>query len=222
MSDPHSHRRPAPAGPSDELLLAAVERAGRHRGMDAPAIPVWTILEHLDIARRSADARRVRARLDVMSDGDWLVCARRHGVPTWQLSEQGRHRLRRAARSDVGPALPESPQHRAWRNARISAGQEIERFHTDLLEQLSTATTLLAADHRPHSDTWFELAEMLSRTCRLMGSASHCLYEWPEPDDARPDVDEGVDPGDVGLARERLEHLRALRAGRRNIALWRR
>jgi hypothetical protein len=222
MSDPHSHQRPAPAGPCDELLLAAVERAGRHRATDATAVPVWTILEHLDIARRSADARRVHARLEVMGDGGWLLRTRRHGVPVWQLSRQGRRRLRRAIRANAVPALPESPQHRAWRNARISAAQEIDRFRADLLEQIGAATTLLSADARSHSDAWFQLAERLSRAGRLVGSASHCLYEWPEPDDARPDVDEGIDPGDGDLALEMLERLRALRAGRRNVALWQR
>jgi hypothetical protein len=222
MSNPHSNQGQAPTRPCDELVLAAVERAGRHRATDAPAVPVWTILEHLDIARRSADARRVRAQLDVMSDGGWLQSTRRHGVPTWRLSEQGRRRLRRALRTDAVPALPESPQHRAWRNARTSAGQELERFRADLLEQLGTTTAQLDADPQPRSDAWLEMAETLSRTCRLVGSASHCLYEWPEPDDAHPDVDDGIDPGDERLTRETLEHLRALRAGRRNIALWER
>jgi hypothetical protein len=220
MSNPHSNQGQAPAPPCDELVLAAVERAGRHRAIDAPPVPVWTILEHLDVARRSADARRVRAQLDVMSDGGWLRCTCRHGVPTWQLSEQGRHRLRRALRAEAVLALPEAPQHRAWRNARTSAGQELGRFRTDLLEQIGTTAALLDADPRPRADAWLEMAETLWRTCRLVGSASHCLYEWPEPDDARPDVDDGIDPGDEGLARQALEHLRALRAGRRNIALW--
>jgi hypothetical protein len=220
MSNPHSNQRQAPTRPCDELVLAAVERAGQHRAIDAPAVPVWTILEHLDITRRSADARRVRAQLDVMSDGGWLRCTRRHGVATWQLSEQGRRRLRRALHAEAVPALPESPQHRAWRNARTSAGQELARFRAALLEQIGTAAALLEADPRPRADAWLEMAETLSRTCRLVGSASHCLYEWPEPDDTRPDVDAGIDPGDERLARQALEHLRALRAGRRNIALW--
>jgi hypothetical protein len=221
MPDPDKHSRRVPAQPCEELVLAAVDRAGRHhRAGDTPAVPVWTILEHLGVARRSAEARSVRSQLDALRAAGLLECSRRHGVTTWQLAVEGRRRLRRALRAGRTEALPESPQHRAWRNARTTAAQEIERFCTELREQLSAATLLLEADPPPRSDAWLELAEVLSRACRLVGSASHCLYEWSEPDDALADVDEGIDPGDEQRSRDELARLRALRAGRRNIALW--
>jgi len=52
------------------------------------------------------------------------------------------------------------------------------------------------------SDQWFELAERLRSDCWMLGSASHCLHEWAEPDDRYADIDEGV-------------------PGRRNLRLWR-
>jgi hypothetical protein len=220
--DPLPSPRRARTEPSAELVLAAVERAERHRAGGTAAVPVWTILEHLDVARRSAAARHVRSQLEALCVPGRLECSRRHGVLTWQITDAGRRQLRRARRSDRAPILPESPQHRVWRNAHTSAGQEIERFRAELHDQLRTARLLLDADPRPLSDAWLELAEELSRSCRLVGSASHCLYEWAEPDDAHADVDDDVDPGDERLSRDALTHVRALRAGRRNIALWRR
>ena len=224
MTDPNPRPSPrrARTGPSAELVLAAVERAENHRGGEPAAVPVWTILEHLDVARRSAAARRARSQLEALCVTGRLACSRRHGVLTWQITDSGRRQLRRARRSDRAPVLPESPQHRAWHNAHTAAGQEIERFRADLHDRLREAMLLLDTEPRPHSDAWLELAEELSHSCRLVGSASHCLYEWAEPDDANADVDDGVDPGDERLGRDALAHLRALRAGRRNIALWRR
>ncbi len=95
-----------------------------------PAVPVWAILEHLALRPRSATARHVRARLEALHAAGSLDCVRRHGVTTWALTSSGRRRVRRAVRGGELPPLPESPQHRAWRNARVAAAQELERFRT--------------------------------------------------------------------------------------------
>ncbi|HLH13363.1 MAG TPA: hypothetical protein VKV16_01135, partial [Solirubrobacteraceae bacterium] len=115
---------PHPARPTDELVLAAVERAARHDARGCPAVPVWTILEHLDVRRRSAVARHVRTRLDALAAAGLLESARRHGVATWALTAAGVRRLRLARRAGRQPVLSESPQHRAWRAARTAAAQE--------------------------------------------------------------------------------------------------
>jgi hypothetical protein len=206
--------------PSDELVLAAIERAERHRAKENPAVPAWAILEHLDVARRSATARHIGSRLDVLEAAGSLERSRRHGIPSWELTDDGCRRLQRARREGWLPVLPESPQHRAWRNARTAAAQEIERFHAGLREQLHAAALLLDADPPSQSDAWLELAETLQRSCRRVGSATHCLREWTEPDDARADIDEGVDPADAQLHPSERIHRRALRAGRRNIGAW--
>jgi hypothetical protein len=221
MPDPDP-RPPATrfAAPSDELVLAAIERAARHQAHDRSAVPVWAILEHLGLRARSAPARHVRARLDALHAAGSLACARRHGVPTWALTGAGRRRLRRASRAGELPALPESPQHRAWRNARTAAAQELERFRRLVREHLERGEALLDADPPPHSDAWLELAEELQRACRRLASASHCEYEWAEPDDARADIDEHVEPADRRLEPARRRLTRARRAGRRNILLW--
>jgi hypothetical protein len=129
--------------------------------------------------------------------------------------------LRRARRDGDGvPPLPESPQHRAWRNARTAAAEELERFRASLRERLRRAELLLDAEPPPHSDAWLELAQELQRACRRVASASHCLYEWSEPDDERPDVDQRSEPGDAELDEDERARRQARRAGRRNLRLW--
>ncbi len=221
MPDPDRDPRPtAPDRPPDELVLAAVERAGRHQAHDTSAVPMWAILDHLAVPRRSAAARHVRSRLGILHAAGWLEPSRRHGVPTWALTSSGARRLRRARRAGGVPPLPESPQHRAWRNARTAAAHEIERFRASLRERLEHAALLLDAEQPPHSDAWLELAEELQRACRRLASASHCLYEWAEPDDERADVDEHVEPADARLDEHERARRRARRAGRRNVRLW--
>jgi hypothetical protein len=213
-------RASAPDPPCDELVLAAVERAGRHQAHDKPAVPVWAILDHLAAPRRSAAARHARSRLDVLLAAGWLARGSRHGVPTWALTSSGARRLRRARRAGGVPPLPESPQHRAWRNARMAAAEELERFRASLRARLQQAELLLDAERPPHSDAWLELAEELQRACRRVASASHCLYEWVEPDEQRADVDEHVEPTDAEFDEDERMRRRARRAGRRNMRLW--
>jgi DNA-binding XRE family transcriptional regulator len=219
---------------SDVLVLAAIDRAERHsgRGRDTQAAPVWAVLKHLDIASRTKRAREVRVRLDALDAAGSLERGRRHGVPVWALTSTGRRRLSRARRAGRVPVLPESPQLRAWREAQGLAEQRIGEFRLELLEAVEHAQQLLDiptpdapvqgpdAAPGPASDEWFELGERLRRACRRLGSASYCLWEWPEPDDSRADIDDYSGPGDRALdPRERAER-RARRPGRRNTQLW--
>lgn len=220
-------RRPSKAPveqPSPELVLAAVERAVRHRGEARRAAPLWEILAHLAIPRRSTAARVVRARLEALCKGGALEPSREHGVSLWALTPAGRKRLLEQRRAGAVLELPESPQHAAWRNANTLAGQEIERFRRRLGAGLEAATVLLACTPQVDSDTWFELGERLQRSCWLLASASHCLYEWAEPGDARADIDdyaEGPRSQPADLDETALARRRTRRTGRRNIQLWR-
>jgi hypothetical protein len=212
MSKPHHHQSRSPGEhPSDELVLAAIERAALHDPRRMASVPVWGVLEHLGLSRRSGPARHVGARLEAMATLGWLDRSRRHGVATWALTDAGARRQ---------PTLPESPQHRSWRLARVTAGQELERFRAELREHLEQAVERLDAERPPHSDVWLELAEELQRACRRVGSASYCLREWAEPDEDLRDVDERVDPADALLGERELARRQARRGGRRNIRLW--
>jgi hypothetical protein len=194
----------------DELVLAAVERSVRHHPKGSPVVPAWEVYDHLGWSRRSGAARRVRALLDALEAAGSLERSRRHGVPLWALTNNGRRRLQRARRAGSVPELPESPQHRAWRDARASAAQEIERFRQVLRDCLEQGLVLLDADPSADSDVWFLLGRRLCPACSRLGSAVHCLREWPEPEDARADIDHGALP-EAGAS---------YRVGRRNVRYW--
>ena len=85
----------------------------------------------------------------------------------------------------------------------------------DLARAESMLAALEGAGEAPHSDVWLALGRTLQSGCRRIGSAWHCLHEWPEPGDEHADRD-GPLPGDP----EPQPALRALRAGRRNVNLW--
>ena len=214
------HSEQAGRPPSEAEVLAACERAERHRAGQTPGVPAWMILEHLAIPRRSAAARAVGRLLRLQLAAGALDRSRRHGREVWTLTSSGSERLALARREQGEPPLPESPQHRQWRNAQTTAAMEIERFRARLRAGLAEAARLLAADPPPHSDAWFELGERLRGDARRLGSASHCLHEWREPEDARADIDEQREPGDRRLGERRRARVRALRAGRRNVRLW--
>lgn len=221
MSKPDRNPRPARSQPpSDELVLAATERAARHRARNTAAVPTWAIFAHLAIPRRSADARHVHVRLDVLHAAGWIEPRRVHSVASWELTVAGQRHLKRARRRGDVPALPESPQHQAWRNARTAAAQQIERFRRALRGCLGEAEQMLDAELAPSSDALFELAERLQRNCRRLASASYCLHEWSEPDDARTDIDSHLDLAASGLPAAEQQLRRGRRAGRRNTALW--
>ncbi len=205
---------------TDALVLAALERAVRHRTADSPAAPIWAILDHLSIPRRSADARRVRALLDELTATGKLKTSRPHGIEAWTLTAAGQRRLRGARRADSLAPLPESPQHRQWQSARTAAGQEIERFAERLRECLADATLLLDTDPHAPSDMWFELAEALRNDCWRLGSAVHCLDEWPEPSDEIADVDTHTEASDAALEADERHRRSVRRMGRRSVRLW--
>jgi hypothetical protein len=194
----------------DAMILAAVERAALHRGR--PGVPIWMILEHLGLPRR---ARRVRPQIRTLTDAGALATSRARGVQLWSLTAVGRRHLRRAG--DV--RLPESPQHQAWRVARALAEQEIERFRSAMADVLAEATALL--DGSGSSDGWFEMATNLRTAAWRLGSATYCLWQWSEPTDDRPDIDDHTMPGDELLGDEERARCRQRRSGRRNTNLWR-
>ena len=114
----------------DELILAALGRAIRHRGGERypPAGPIYA---HLDIPSRSGSARHVYRRLLALAAAGVLERSRRLDFTVWSLTSTGKRRLSRALRAGI-VELPESPQHRAWRDARTLAAREIDRIRDEL------------------------------------------------------------------------------------------
>jgi hypothetical protein len=175
---------------SDAGVLVAIERAERHRGRGGePGVLRSTVADHLGFIHSSWTTRRLRPHLDALRSAGLLSDVRRHGLDLLALTSAGRGSLT-TSRRVLMAALPESPQHRLWRHSRVIAGERIDGLRRQLLATLDEARTLLDRTDAP-SDEWFKLAPRLEKACWRLASAMYCLREWPEPDDARADVDEG-------------------------------
>ncbi len=183
--------KPTPEGwPSDELLLAAIDRAEHHRRLqDEPAVALGPIKQHLGIAHNGWTTRQLRPGLARLQALGLIEQVRRHSRDLWQPTPKGKRRLTALRRAGELPELPESPQHQRWQEARAAASQQIEGFRGDARGALSEATALLEADEAVASDTWFAMSHRLQYTYWRLGSATYCLSEWAEPDDAEADID---------------------------------
>lgn len=212
-------RRFEPA--SDELVLAAIDRAERHRTGEQEAIPFWMVVAHLGFVRNSWTSRRLGPQLERLITRGLVSNARRKGIDVWGLTDAGRERLNVARKAGEVEELPEAPQHREWRRTREVAAERIDRFRECAKRGTEEATVLLESSRRVHSDAWLKLADRLELAYRQLGRATYCLYEWAEPEDATADVDDYKDPGDEQLDVAALARLYRLRSSRRNVAgLW--
>jgi hypothetical protein len=178
-----------PDWPSEELLLAAVDRADRHRRREEPGALLANIVEHLGRKHAPWISRRLRPKLEALQTAGLIERSRRGEITLWSLTSSGHARLDTLRQTDRLPPLPESPQHRAWREAQAAANDRIDGFRRDLADALAEANRLHHTEPHPSSDTWYQRARDLSHACRTLASATHCHYEWPEPDDATADID---------------------------------
>jgi hypothetical protein len=184
---------------SDAVVLAATERAERHHRGPADGVTLGEVIEHLGFARVGWSTRSLRPQIDAFLAAGTLMPFRWFGFDLLKLSTKGRTRLARARRAG-GIALPESPQHRAWRHARSQATEQVGAMRRLLRETLDEADRLLS-NEQTDSDAWYALAPRLHMTCRQLGSVTHCLREWAEPDDAHADHDTLPTRGDNRISR---------------------
>jgi hypothetical protein len=197
-----SAKKPTPAPmPSDELLLAAIERAERHHRHDHRGALLATIKEHLHLDKAGWTTIRLRPKLEALATAGLSEEVRRNSLTLWAITEAGRASLR-ALGDEI--ELPESPQHRRWREAREAAAERIEPIREEVRVALTEANALLDADPLASSEAWFDLSETLQDACWRLASATYCLGEWEEPDDALADLDE----------------VPSTRRGRREVRRW--
>lgn len=192
----------SPVSPPAIIILAAVERAARHERSDEVA--TTTVVEHLGFEPTKETNRLLHSRLDDLRNAGSLTRAARDDGDSWVLTSEGREELDRRYEAEEVGELPEAPQHRAWREARVEAAVRLERFKDEMGTMLEEAMELLTQFRPPHSSEWIAMSQRLSPAAWRVGSATHCLYEWVEPDDDRPDVDEAPGPS----------------PGRRAISAW--
>jgi len=184
---------------ANAVVLAATERAERHHRGPADGVTLGEVIEHLGFARVGWTTRSLRPQIDAFLAAGALVPFRRLGFDFLKLTTNGRRRLARARRAG-GIALPESPQHRAWRHAREQAAEQVGAMRQLFREALDEADRLLSSEHTD-SDAWYALAPRLHTICRQLGSVTHCLREWAEPDDTHPDHDTLPTRGDNRISR---------------------
>src|SRR6185437_4252520 len=129
-------------GPDGVQVLAALRRAMLHRRPRRGPAPLWLLLEHLAIPRRSAAARRVRVLLGELERDGLIRPGREHGLTVWSVTDAGERRLLTGSE----PQLPESPRRRRRRSARTAAARELPRFRARLAGTLAEAAAMLDAD----------------------------------------------------------------------------
>lgn len=183
------HKRTHVELPSDELLLAAFERAERHRDPElGPGLLLATVKQHLGMPHHSGTTVALRPQLERLQADGLIRRCRQLGMVVWALTATGRERLDAARRTGKVGVLPESPQHRRWRETRALAGEQIGEFRDGLRQLLDEAVALLDAGDETDADSWAALSRRLACACKRLESASYCLREWSEPDEAHPDI----------------------------------
>jgi DNA-binding transcriptional ArsR family regulator len=194
---------PTPYTPvTDGFILAALERTELHEREGE--VLTSELTAHLGFEGKPATNRLLFPRLEELRHAGLLTSTERRGEPFWSLTSVGRERLAKEREASEVGELPESPQHRAWRHARVQAAVQIDQFRGEQTQAIGAAYELTYRYEPSASAEWFLMAERLRWTTWRMASAIHCLYEWPEPDDEFPDVDENPGPS----------------PGRRAISAW--
>lgn len=192
---------------TDGLVLAAVDRAACHES--SREVWVFILAEHLGFEPTPKAVAALRPLLEDMRREGFLFRTESFGIEPqsrecWSLTAEGEKELARKREEGGGIELPESPQHRAWRKARIASSVRIEEFRNEMNELWQETGELLTKWDPVLSHRWLDLAERLRDAGWRLGSAVHCLTEWCEPGDESRDIDE--DPGPA--------------PGRRSIAAW--
>lgn len=82
---------------SDELVLAAIDRAERHRPNERQDVPLWDVAAHLGFVKSGWTTRQLRPQLDALIASGLLAGGRRYGFDVWGLSIVGRSHLRAAS-----------------------------------------------------------------------------------------------------------------------------
>src|SRR5665811_650476 len=102
--------KPTPAElPSNDLILAAIERAVCHRGRDEPDVPLSIIKEHLRLPHNGWTTLQLRPKLEALEAAGLIEKSRRRSSAVWALTGMGHRRLG-IVRDCL--TLPEAGQHR--------------------------------------------------------------------------------------------------------------
>ncbi len=139
----------APVLAHELMLLAAIERAERQVVLpgERKGARRNEVVAHLGLDWHSGNARRLKGQLEALEAEGCVEIQRK--IPHRSivaLTRRGHDRLQLARRQKapeaMAEALPESPQHRRWREARAVAEEsedEIRSLATDAVHDAQTA-----------------------------------------------------------------------------------
>ncbi len=158
---------------SENLVLAACERAQRHDTARGAPVTLSRIAEHLGFARGAYTTRQLGPLVGALERAGALERSRAYGAERWGLTTAGRRRLRRTRAAGKQLALAEAPQHREWRQKHTTAAEGIEDYRERMREALQEAVELLE-DERSDSGAWRAMAKRLHARAQLLSSAIYC------------------------------------------------
>lgn len=188
----------APVLAHELMLLAAMERAecqvvlpGERKGARRQEV-----VEHLGFDWHSGTARRLKGQLEALrAEGCVEIEEEIPHRSIVALTPRGHDRLQLARRQKVPEAmpeaLPESPQHREWREARAAAEEredEIRSLATDAVQEAQTALLKPEADS---ADELMAIGDRLHRVFWRFASVVYVRQEWAKPDERSRDEDPG-------------------------------
>jgi hypothetical protein len=164
-------------------LAANRQSSGRTSARDArPARSAEGANPSMPRPNRSCLRAGCRARLRLLL-GPRLAKERHHAQDRRRTRSQGKRTVQYPARSGSCPR-PRSIASGATPALPPPSGSR--GFASQVHDALDEAGRLLDTG-QGDSDVWFGLAGRLKKGCWQLGSATYCLQEWPEPDDARAD-----------------------------------
>lgn len=173
----------------ESLVLVAVERAQRHESSCVGPVAMTRIAQHLGFAPGAYTTRNLRPLLSTLVQAGALEHLRRFSRDQWALTSAGRRRISRARAREDQLELPESPQHRLWRQQHTRALEGMAEYRRRLREALEQAAAMID-DGRVDSEAWLTMTKRLKVRSELFGSAIHCAREWAEPDDGDRDAED--------------------------------
>jgi hypothetical protein len=179
-----------PSGPVSEMeVLAALARAELHARRWYPQLS--DIAHHLGWRYSGAATRRLRPHLERLSAAGLVAAveppAYKMSSQKWVTTDAGRRRLA----SSPPVELPESPQHRRWRQDRDVAAWARDAARREAWVLIEELEDLLAGrpEARPIlSEGWaYRASRRFEEAFRDYALATRMWEQWPEPSDLAAD-----------------------------------
>jgi hypothetical protein len=196
------------------MVLAAIDRAGRHYAEEREGAPFSVVVVHLGFVHNGWTTRRLRLQLEGLVTQGLVSSAHRKVSDLWGLTDAGRERLMVARKTSGVEELPESPPHRAWRRARAVAAEQIDGFRERAKRGTEEATALLRASRRAFGRVVGDREPSLSWATGNSGGRPTACASGRSPTTQPQTSTITRDPGDEQLDKAAREQLRSLRRHR--------